>query len=83
MMARAFGLAVNFCVCIRRRQKSPVNITAIEPVGNYAVKLVFDDNHASGLYSWQYLYELGVNKDQKWQQYLQRLDAAGHVRKSR
>lgn len=63
--------------------KEDVNITAIEPVGNYAVKLVFDDNHASGLYSWQYLYELGVNKDQKWQQYLQRLDAAGHVRKSR
>ena len=63
--------------------KEDVNITAIEPVGNYAVKLVFDDNHASGLYSWQYLYELGANKDQKWQQYLQRLDAAGHVRKSR
>ena len=63
--------------------KEDVNITAIEPVGNYAVKLVFDDNHASGLYSWQYLYELGANKDQKWQHYLQRLDAAGHARKDR
>ena len=62
--------------------KEDVNITAIEPVGNYAVKLVFDDNHNSGLYSWQYLYELGANKDQKWQKYLQRLDAAGHARKS-
>ena len=62
--------------------KEDVNITAIEPVGNYAVKLIFDDNHNSGLYSWQYLYELGANKDQKWKEYLERLDAAGHTRQT-
>ena len=61
--------------------KEDVNITAIEPVGNYAVKLVFDDNHDSGLYSWEHLYDLGANKDKKWQDYLDRLDAAGHKRK--
>ncbi|VAW67228.1 FIG00899427: hypothetical protein [hydrothermal vent metagenome] len=58
--------------------KSDVNITAIEPVGVYAVKLVFDDNHDSGLYTWSYLYELGANYEAKWQNYLQRLKDAGH-----
>ena len=62
--------------------KEDVNITAIEPVGNYAVKLVFDDNHDSGLYTWEYLYELGTEKDQKWKNYLDRLDAAGHKRQT-
>ena len=61
--------------------KEDVNITAIEPVGNYAVKLVFDDNHDSGLYSFQYLYELGAEQEQKWTVYLERLKEAGHVRK--
>lgn len=58
--------------------KSDVNIKAIEPVGHYAVKLVFDDNHDSGLYTWEYLYELGNNYEAKWQDYLQRLKEAGH-----
>jgi len=58
--------------------KSDVNIKAIEPVGLYAVKLVFDDNHDSGLYTWQYLYDLGANYDAHWQDYLQRLKDAGH-----
>ncbi len=58
--------------------KTDVNITAIEPVGVYAVKLVFDDNHDSGLYTWSYLYDLGVNYDAKWANYLQRLKDAGH-----
>lgn len=62
--------------------KELVNIKAIEPVGMYAVKLVFDDGHDSGLYSWEYLYELGEGQDEKWQDYLQRLSQAGHQRKA-
>ena len=62
--------------------KEDVNITAIEPVGNYAIKLVFDDNHDSGLYSWEHLYNLGKNQQQKWKDYLERLEAAGHKRKT-
>lgn len=62
--------------------KEHVNITAIEPVGMYAIKLVFDDGHDSGLYSWQYLYELGEDQDKKWQDYLQRLSQAGHQRQA-
>jgi DUF971 family protein len=62
--------------------KELVNITAIEPVGMYAVKLVFDDGHDSGLYNWEYLYELGEGQDEKWQDYLQRLSQAGHQRKA-
>jgi len=60
--------------------KENVNITAIEPVGQYAVKLVFDDGHDSGLYSWQVLYRLGVDFERNWQAYLQRLELAGHTR---
>jgi DUF971 family protein len=62
--------------------KELVTITAIEPVGMYAVKLVFDDGHDSGLYNWEYLYELGEGQDEKWQDYLQRLSQAGHQRKA-
>lgn len=62
--------------------KEDVNITAIEPVGHYAIKLVFDDNHDSGLYSWQYLYDLGINYEAKWQNYLDRLKAEGIERKT-
>ena len=62
--------------------KENVNISAIEPVGNYAVKLIFDDGHDSGLYSWDYLYELACNYQQNWQDYLQRLTAAGLSRKN-
>ncbi|MCW9014908.1 MAG: DUF971 domain-containing protein [Gammaproteobacteria bacterium] len=61
--------------------KQGVNIKAIEPVGHYAVKLVFDDNHDSGLYSWEYLYKLGQNYEAKWKDYLSRLQAAGHEHK--
>jgi DUF971 family protein len=60
--------------------KRDVAITAIEPVGAYAVKLVFSDGHDTGLYSWEYLYELGRDQDRLWQQYLQRLQAAGASR---
>ena len=61
--------------------KEEVNITAIEPVGNYAVKLVFSDGHDTGLYSWDYLYCLGENYQAMWLEYLGRLDMAGHKRK--
>jgi DUF971 family protein len=60
--------------------KESVGIRAIEPVGHYAVRLVFDDGHDSGLYTWTYLHELGVHRDEKWQQYLDRLQAAGYAR---
>ena len=61
--------------------KEQVNIVAIEPIGHYAVRLIFDDAHNSGLYSWQFLYELGQQRQKKWQTYLQRLTDAGYQRK--
>ncbi len=60
--------------------KAGVNISAIEPIGHYAVKLVFDDGHDSGLYSWDYLYELGADYSRNWRDYLTRLAQAGQSR---
>lgn len=60
--------------------KHNVNITAIKPVGNYAVKLIFDDSHDSGLFAWDYLYELSKERITKWRNYLELLEAAGHTR---
>lgn len=60
--------------------KEAVNISAIEPVGNYAVKLVFDDGHSTGLYSWTVLHDLGLNQDSNWQDYLRRLAEVGYQR---
>ncbi|WP_018151133.1 gamma-butyrobetaine hydroxylase-like domain-containing protein [Leeia oryzae] len=60
--------------------KREVNITDILPVGQYAVKLVFDDGHDTGLYSWSYLYDLGKQYDIYWRDYLGRLAAAGASR---
>jgi len=60
--------------------KEKVSIDKIEPVGHYAVKLIFDDGHATGLYSWAYLYKLGKEKDALWEDYLQALNDAGHQR---
>jgi len=57
--------------------KHEVGIRAVEPVGNYAIKLVFDDGHDTGLYSWSYLRELGTQREEKWQQYLSRLKELG------
>ncbi len=54
-----------------------VAITAVEPVGNYAVRLIFDDGHDSGLYSWTTLYELGQHRDELWAEYLAQLAAHG------
>lgn len=61
--------------------KEDINISAIEPVGNYAVRLVFTDGHNTGLYSWDYLYELAQNYEAMWLDYLGRLAAAGIKRK--
>ena len=63
--------------------KKAVEITAIEPVGHYAVVLVFSDKHDSGIYSWDYLYDLGVNQERYWQTYLRRLEEAGASRESK
>jgi DUF971 family protein len=60
--------------------KASVSISAIKPVGHYALQLVFDDGHDTGLYSWDYLYELCTGKDVRWQDYLSRLDKAGKSR---
>jgi len=60
--------------------KESVNINEIEPVGNYAVKLIFDDGHNTGLYTWEYLYELGEAKENYWSDYLEALKQAGHTR---
>jgi DUF971 family protein len=57
--------------------KRDVNIDGIEPVGSYAVRLVFSDGHDSGLYSWDLLYNLGKHHDELWQEYLQQLEAQG------
>ena len=67
---------------ILQLNKEDVNITAIEPQGNYAIKLVFDDKHDTGIYTWEYLYELGSDYEAKWQDYLDRLKEAGHERKA-
>lgn len=60
--------------------KEQVNITAINPVGSYAVQLVFDDGHDSGVYSWKTLYELGQRKEANWQAYLDTLARIGYER---
>ena len=62
--------------------KEDVQITRIEPVGHYAVRLHFDDGHNTGLYTWRYLYELGRDQECNWQTYLDRLSAAGYARRS-
>jgi DUF971 family protein len=60
--------------------KEGVAVTRIEPIGHYAVRLVFDDGHNTGLYTWAYLRELGETMNDKWQAYLDRLQAAGYPR---
>lgn len=57
--------------------RSHVGIIAVEPVGNYAIRIVFDDLHDSGLYTWDYLYWLGANQDQIWREYEAALAQAG------
>jgi len=57
--------------------KRNVLIARVEPVGNYAVRIVFDDGHDTGIYSWSYLHTLGAEKDERWQAYLDELAAKG------
>jgi DUF971 family protein len=60
--------------------KQEVTITAVEPVGQYAIQLRFSDGHDTGIYSWDLLYDYGVQQEPMWQQYLQRLQTAGGSR---
>lgn len=60
-----------------------VGILKIEPVGHYAIRLEFDDLHDTGIYSWRYLYELGVNQEKVWAEYLAGLQAQGLSRDPR
>ena len=60
--------------------KQNVALLKIEPAGNYALKLCFDDGHDSGLYTWDYLYQLATRQEQLWADYLQQLAAAGKSR---
>jgi DUF971 family protein len=62
--------------------KEHVKVISIEPVGNYAVCLKFDDGHDTGLYSWSVLYDLGMNQQENWSRYLKRLKEAGYQRKT-
>jgi DUF971 family protein len=62
--------------------KENVAIKDVEAIGNYAIRIIFDDNHDSGIYDWEYLYDLGVNQEAYWEDYLQQLKAAGHERKA-
>jgi len=60
--------------------KRAVEIRSLEPVGSYAVQPAFSDGHSTGIFSWDYLYELGENQDKLWAQYLARLEQAGASR---
>jgi DUF971 family protein len=62
--------------------KRDVEILALEPVGNYGVKPSFSDGHDSGIYTWDYLYQLGRDQAAMWEKYLKQLEAAGHSRES-
>jgi len=66
---------------ILQTDKEHVNIKSIEPVGNYAIKLIFDDGHDSGIYTWDYLYQLSVEKNKLWAEYIDALKQAGYDRK--
>ena len=60
--------------------KRLVEVHSLEPVGSYAVQPTFSDGHATGIFSWDYLYELGENQDELWAEYLEKLAAAGASR---
>ena len=58
-------------------QKENVTIENIEPIGQYAIKLIFSDGHNTGIYTWDYLYELAATYDALWEEYLRKLSLAG------
>jgi DUF971 family protein len=62
--------------------KKDVDILNLEPVGSYAVQPHFSDRHSTGIYSWEYLYDLGTHRQSLWQDYLKRLEAAGARREA-
>jgi len=62
--------------------KKDVTITAVEPVGQYAIQLRFSDGHDTGIYSWDLLYDYGIKQESMWQEYLQRLQEAGASREA-
>ena len=62
--------------------RADVGISTIEPVGNYAIRIVFDDGHDTGIYSWRYLYDIGENRDRIWSEYLAALAARDLKRES-
>lgn len=62
--------------------KEKVNIERLEPQGQYAIRVVFDDGHDTGIYSWETLYALGKKKEENWQKYLNRLEAMGYHREA-
>src|ERR1700737_398557 len=62
--------------------KQNVGITGVEPVGNYALRLLFDDGHNTGLYTWSFLHELGRDRDRLWARYLERCAEAGDPARS-
>ena len=65
---------------VLQTNKKHVGVDNIETVGNYALKIIFDDGHDTGLYTWDYLFELGEHQESNWQMYLARLDEAGAAR---
>jgi len=62
--------------------KRDVGIVGVEPVGNYGIKPIFSDDHSSGIFTWEYLYQLGRDQSALWETYLQKLEAAGYTRDS-
>ena len=64
-------------------ERAHVGVLEVEPVGNYAVRIKFDDLHDTGIYSWDYFYQLGVEYDKRWAQYLAALKAKGQSREPR
>jgi len=60
--------------------KRDVEIQHVEPVGSYAIQPTFSDGHATGIYSWDYLYELGIDQEARWASYLKQMEAAGAAR---
>ena len=65
---------------VLQTNKKQVGVENIETVGNYALKIIFDDGHDTGLYTWDYLFELGEHQENNWQMYLARLEEAGATR---
>jgi DUF971 family protein len=63
--------------------KRDVGIKDVEPVGHYAIRPTFSDGHDTGIYSWDYLYDLGDRQDELWQRYLERMAAAGASRETK